>query len=198
MHISLLLPHCIREHGLVAVAKPLPHAVAQTQNTARARTVSFCIILIFQQCSHAACCSLTLELPLPGCGICCCLRSIQEQQEGSVWPGALWLLSHDHAHTKYHSGLVVSKTLGAGEEKAIYKARQKLESPLLCSYHHCVSVEQGVGAGLGLWHSLYPFEGCPAHSLLPQALQHMSCCRNRGSTRREQKALLEDSHHPSH
>lgn len=58
---------------------------------------------------------------------------------------------HDSAHTKYHSGLVVSKSLGAGEEKAVFKAREKLESPLSCPYHHCTCAEQGAGTGSGPW-----------------------------------------------
>lgn len=71
-------------------------------------------------------------------------------------------LQRDSAHTKYHSGLVVSKSLGAREEKAVFKVRQKVESPLPCSHHHCTSPHTEQGAGVG--------QGCGSLPVLPITL----------------------------
>lgn len=76
-------------------------------------------------------------------------------------------LQRHSAHTKYHSGPVVSKSLGAREEKAVFKVRQKVESPLPCSHHHCTSPHTEQGAGVG--------QGCGSLPVLPITLCLMPC-----------------------
>ncbi|CAM9368008.1 unnamed protein product, partial [Bubo scandiacus] len=102
-------------------------------------------------------------------------------------------LQHRSTHTKYGSGLVVSKSLGIREEKGIFKARQKLESPLPHLCHRCGCTEQDAGAGLGPQLTGQQLPALPITlSLMPRALPcsckphegsrggSLSCCRNKG------------------
>jgi len=192
LHISLLPPHCIRGHGPAAATEQRPRAAAQAQKRCWGRPVSRCFVL-------------GLSATATNCPV---LQPLSGEHLGFARRSAA-SLRHGSAHTKYHAGLVVSRSLGAGRRKLF--PRQGRSWRALSRVPARAEQGAGVGQGCGSLPVLpitHPVLDTPHGPLLLQAPRRGACglcgvgvrpaAGTRASAGGQKRASLGDSHRPGH